>query len=116
MRESAYNNDLADGIDPINNPVDYADSWLEFWEGYMDYLGGDTDWRTLETNTDWENQAYQKANLLSFDFNANGGDEKTRYAIGIGYTNQDGILIGNAFKRISGRLNLAHNATDKLSL
>lgn len=115
MRESAYNNDLADGYDPINNPADYPDSWLEFWDGYMDYLAGDTDWRTLETNTDWEKQAYQKANLLSFDFNANGGDEKTRYAVGIGYTDQEGILIGNAFKRISGRLNLDHKASDKLS-
>ncbi len=115
MRESAYNNDLADGYDPINNPADYPDSWLEFWEGYMDFLGGDTDWRTLETNTDWEDQAYQKASLSTFDFTANGGSDNTQFALGIGYTDQDGILIGNAFKRLSGRLNLDHKASDKLS-
>lgn len=115
MRESAYNNDLRDGIDPINNPADYPDSWLEFWEGYMDYLGGDTDWRTLETDTDWEKQAYQKANITSFDLTASGGNEKTTFAFSGGYTNQDGILIGNSFKRVSGRLNLDHKATDKLS-
>jgi TonB-linked SusC/RagA family outer membrane protein len=33
----------------------------------------------------------------------------------MGYTDQDGILIGNAFKRLSGRLNLDHKASDKLS-
>lgn len=115
MRESAYNRDLRDGIDPINNPADYADSWLEFWEGYMDYLGGHTDWRTLETNTDWEKEAYQKANFTSFDFTASGGTDKTTFYLGGGYTDQDGILIGNAFKRISGRLNLDHKATEKLS-
>jgi TonB-dependent starch-binding outer membrane protein SusC len=115
MREGAINNDLADGYDPVNNPADYEDSWLEFIEGYMDYLGGDTDWRTLETSTDWEKEAYQKASINSFDFSANGGNEKTKFALGIGYTHQDGILIGNAFKRYSGRLNLDHQATDKLS-
>lgn len=115
MRESAYNNDLADGFDPINNPADYPGSWLEFWEGYMDYLGGDTDWRTLETDTDWEKEAYQKANITSFDLTASGGNEKTTFAFSGGYTNQDGILIGNSFKRVSGRLNLDHKATDKLS-
>ncbi|MBL7843018.1 MAG: TonB-dependent receptor [Cyclobacteriaceae bacterium] len=115
MRESAYNNDLRDGFDPINNPADYPGSWLEFWEGYMDYLGGDTDWRTLETDTDWEKEAYQKANITSFDLTASGGNEKTTFAFSGGYTNQDGILIGNSFKRVSGRLNLDHKATDKLS-
>lgn len=115
MTESAYNRDLRNGIDPINNPAEYPDSWLEFWEGYMDYLGGDTDWRTLETNTNWEDQAYQKANLKSFDFTANGGNDKTQFALGLGYIDQDGILIGNAFKRFSGRLNLDHKATEKLS-
>lgn len=115
MRESAYNNDLRDGIDPINNPADYSGSWLEFWEGYMDYLGGDTDWKKLETNTDWEKEAYQKATFASYDLTAQGGNEKTSFFFGGGFTDQDGILIGNAFKRISGRLNLDHQASDKLS-
>ncbi|NBW36738.1 MAG: SusC/RagA family TonB-linked outer membrane protein [Cytophagia bacterium] len=115
MRESAYNNDLRSGYDPINNPADYPDSWLEFWEGYMDYLGGHTDWRTLETNTDWEKEAYQKANFNSLDFTASGGTDKTTFYFGGGLTDQDGILIGNSFRRISGRLNLDHKATDKLS-
>jgi TonB-dependent starch-binding outer membrane protein SusC len=115
MRESAYNNDLRDGYDPINNPADYEDSWLEWWEGYMDYLGGDTDWRSLETNTDWEKEAFQKAYISNFDFSAQGGNDKTQFAFSGGYTNQDGILIGNAFERVSGRLNLDHKATDRLS-
>lgn len=115
MRESAYNNDLRDGYDPINEPGDYPGSWLEFWEDFMDYLGGDTDWRTLETDTNWEKEAFQKANITSFDLTASGGNEKTTFAFTGGYTNQDGILIGNGFKRVNGRLNLDHKVSDKLS-
>ncbi len=115
MRESALNNDFANDLDPENVPADYDGSDLEFMEDFMDYLQGDTDWRNLETSTDWEKQAYQKASLSSFDFTANGGNEKTVFALGIGYTNQDGILIGNAFKRYSGRINIDHTASEKLS-
>ncbi|HMQ00491.1 MAG TPA: SusC/RagA family TonB-linked outer membrane protein, partial [Cyclobacteriaceae bacterium] len=115
MRESAYNNDLAEGYDPIGNPADYPGSWLQFWDGYMDYLAGDTDWRTLETDTNWENEAYQKANIKAFDFTASGGSDKTQFMFSLGLADQDGILIGNSFQRISGRLNLDHKASDRLS-
>jgi TonB-dependent starch-binding outer membrane protein SusC len=115
MTESALNNDIRNGLDPVNNPADYPGSDLEFWEGYMDFLGGDTDWRTLETNTDWEKEAYQDARLTVFDLTASGGNDKTTFFFSGGYSDQDGILIGNAFKRISGRVNLDHKATEKLS-
>lgn len=115
MREGAINNDTANGLDPVNNPGDYSGSDLEFIESFFDYLQGDTDWRALETNTNWEKKAYQKANIRSFDLNANGGNEKTTFAASFGYTNQDGILISNSFERYSGRLNIDHKATDKLS-
>lgn len=110
MLEAAANRDTRDGI-PQADP----DSWTSFLTGFFDFLQGDTDWRNLETNTNWENEAYQDASLSSFDFTANGGNDKTKFALSLGYTDQDGILIGNAFKRYSGRLNLDHNATDKLS-
>ncbi|HOX83261.1 MAG TPA: TonB-dependent receptor, partial [Chryseolinea sp.] len=115
MRESAYNNDLADGIDPIANPGDYGGSWLEYIEDEFDFLAGDTDWRTLETDTDWNKEAFQKATQQQFDISANGGNEKTKFFISGSSLDQDGILIGNNFKRISGRANIDHNATDKLS-
>ncbi|MCW5910189.1 MAG: TonB-dependent receptor [Cyclobacteriaceae bacterium] len=115
FRESAYNRDIRSGYDPIGNPADYPDSWLEYAEQTMDYLAGHTDWRTNPVNTNWNDQAFQKANLSTFDFTASGGTDKTTFYFSGGYSDQDGILIGNSFKRTSGRMNIDHKASDKLS-
>jgi TonB-linked SusC/RagA family outer membrane protein len=121
FREAAYNNDLADGFDPINNPADYPDSWLEYAEDEMDFMSGNgnpaTNWRNASTrvNTDWNDVAFQDASMTSFDLTASGGSEKTSFYFGGGFADQDGILLGNQFRRISGRVNLDHKATDKLN-
>jgi len=122
FREAAYNNDLADGFDPINNPADYPGSWLEYMEGSMDYLSGYRDWRQETANdpnwtgTDWQEEAFQDAQFQNHNLSASGGDEKTQFYASGSITDQDGILIGNSFQRISGRLNLDHTINDKLKV
>lgn len=113
FREAAYNNDRRDGFDPINDPADYPDSWLEFAEFLLDQYSGHTDWRNLETNTDWQDQVMRTGSFSQFDLNASGGNEKTRFYMSGSYSNQEGILIGNRFERMSGRINLDHSASDK---
>jgi len=117
LREAAYNSDLIDGYDPINNPGDYPGSWLEFAENRMTRYSGYSDWRTLETNTDWEKLAFNSnaANRM-IDMNASGGNDKTRFYISGGLADQDGILVGNSFQRISARMNLEHDASAKLRI
>lgn len=70
------------------------------------YAAGSTNWQTGAVNTDWEKLAYQKAPQAQYDLNLSGGTDKTTYYIGGQYLNQDGILVGNNFKRYSGRINL----------
>jgi TonB-dependent starch-binding outer membrane protein SusC len=68
-------------------------------------------------DTNWEDQAYNKdAGISQLDLSINGGNEKTKFFISGGYTNQKGILVANSLDRINGRVNLDHQATDKLSL
>lgn len=66
-------------------------------------------------NTDWQNLVFRSAPFNQFDISANGGNEKTKFYVSGQYSDQNGILIGNSFKKLSGRLNLDHTATDKLS-
>jgi len=67
-------------------------------------------------NTDWQQEAFQKAPTQQYDLNARGGDAKTRFFISGQYFDQSGIIIKNRFRRLSGRVNLDHTATDKLTL
>ncbi|GAB3773535.1 TonB-dependent receptor [Spirosoma horti] len=83
------------------------------------YSAGDpTGWQgeNPKYNTDWQKEAFQKAPSQQYDLSARGGDAKTRFFISGQYFDQSGIIIKNRFRRLSGRVNLDHTATDKLTL
>ncbi|MET0298759.1 MAG: TonB-dependent receptor, partial [Flavitalea sp.] len=104
------------------NPYGYADEQeaidevVGFVEGRFDRYSGFSDWRTLQTNTNWEDQAFQNAHVASVNASASGGTEKTKYFISGSYDSQDGILIGNNFDRISGRINLDQALSSKFKV
>lgn len=91
--------------------------YQSFVDGTLTTLSaGTTDWQTAKTNTNWENLAYQKAPQQQYDLNLSGGNDKTTYYIGGQYLNQDGIVVGNSFKRYSGRLNLDSKVDKRLTI
>lgn len=68
-------------------------------------------------DTKWEDYVFRDdAGINQFDLSASGGNEKTRFFISGGYSKQNGILVGNALERISGRANVDHKVSDKLSI
>ncbi len=68
-------------------------------------------------DTNWEDQVFRKdAGIQQLDLSANGGNEKTKFFVSGGFTDQKGILVANSLDRINGRLNLDHQATEKLSI
>lgn len=116
LREAAINSDNLEGVDPLD-PAQYPGSWLQFAENRLTRYSGHSNWRNLETNTDWEKQAFNdESRTKIIDINASGGNDKTRFYVSGGYTSQDGILVGNNFQRFSGRINLEHDASNKLKL
>ncbi len=116
LREAAINSDNLDGIDPLD-PNQYPDSWLEFAENRLDRYSGWSNWRTLETNTNWQDYAFNdKAKTAAIDFSASGGNDRTKFYISLAMVNQDGILIGNHLKRISSRINLEQAVSEKFKM
>ncbi|UPZ15334.1 SusC/RagA family TonB-linked outer membrane protein [Flavobacterium humidisoli] len=65
-------------------------------------------------NYDWQSAAFvTAAPVQSHNLSFSGGDEKSRYAISAGYFDQDGIVLGSDFKRISLRANYERNYSQK---
>jgi TonB-dependent starch-binding outer membrane protein SusC len=80
IREAAINSDIIEGVDPLD-PTQYAGSWLQFTEGRLTRYSGHSDWRTLETNTNWEKLAFNDdARTKMVDITASGGNDKTRFS------------------------------------
>ncbi|MDB4884048.1 MAG: TonB-dependent receptor plug [Gemmatimonadetes bacterium] len=65
--------------------------------------------------TDWQNLVLQDARQQSYTLGVTGGDDATRYLLSGGYFDQGGIVIGSAFTRYSGRVNLERNVSKKLT-
>lgn len=83
------------------------------------YAAGDrTGWEgpNPKYSTDWQQEAFQDAPSQQYDLSARGGDAKTRFFMSGQYFDQNGIIIKNRFRRLSGRINLDHSATEKLTI
>lgn len=85
-------------------------------EGRFTRYSGFSDWKTLQTNTNWEDLAFQDAKVGAVDVSAAGGNDKTRYYISGSYNDQDGILFGNDFNRVAGRINLDQDLSDRFKV
>ena len=73
-------------------------------------------WRD-NNNTDWQAEAFREdAGLQQINASASGGSGKTRFYISGSYLDQTGIVIYNNFERMSGRINLDHTASERVSI
>ena len=67
-------------------------------------------------DTDWQDLLFQTGKQQSHQIGVSGGSEKTRYNISLNYFEQEGIIEGSQFERLTFRTNLDINVTDKLKL
>jgi len=104
--KAGYYPDLASAQDDYLNYVHRV---------FTRYSGGNEDWKTYKVNTDWQEQAFQRAPMSQYDLNLSGGNDRTRYYVSGQYLDQKGMLVGNGYKRYSARLNLEQQVTKWLT-
>jgi len=68
-----------------------------------------------KVNTNWLHQVLQNAPVNNYEMSATGGGDKTKFYVAGTYFDQSGIVVQSGYKRLSMRVNLDHQATDKLS-
>jgi TonB-linked SusC/RagA family outer membrane protein len=123
FEDAAYNSDKIDGIDPINDPTQYDNSWLQFvrsrfqrYSGWAANLDAGGNYLGSQVNTDWQDQAFQKGKIFSADMSAQGGNDKLKYFTSLSYNNSEGILVSNGIEKISARLNIDNKVNDFIDL
>ncbi len=68
-------------------------------------------------NTDWQAAVLNNAALqMDHSLSLNGGTDKTKYYMSVGYTEQDGVAKANDMERYSIKFNMEHNINKWLSI
>ena len=65
--------------------------------------------------TDWQDEIFRNAASHRANVDFQGGSESFGYFASVGYTTQEGILIGNKFDRFNGTVSLDSKISSKLS-
>jgi len=67
-------------------------------------------------NTNWYDYVYRTGRQHSNSVSISGGNDNTRYYFSVGYTDQQGIIQKNDFKRISTLMNVDHKAGKRIQI
>lgn len=104
-RQAAANSDRIDGYEASD-----PDSYTTYMEDFFKTQSLGTLGTPQAEDTNWGKLAYQDAPMQQHDLNISGGNEKTTFYMSGQWFDQKGILIGNALNRITGRINVDHQA------
>jgi len=98
-----------------------SNTFKEFFNTAAEFDGLGTDYfdwidTSNGVNTNIYDEILRTGITNNLDISARGGSEKTKFYISGNYYDQEGIQIGQGFKRLSSRLNLDHTINDKFKL
>lgn len=84
---------------------------------YATILGKDlSDPQYSTYDTDWQNEIFRLSPVQNYYLSATGGNEESNYSISGGYFQQDGIIIGSDYERITFRINSTHQLNKRLKI
>ncbi len=106
--------DFENGISGYATVEESIADYLDDVTKKFDRLAGYSDYTIGGINTDWQALAFQDAQSYQTDVSVSGGTDKMQYYTSFGYSNQDGIMIGNHGDRLSTQTNLDAQLTKKL--
>lgn len=67
-------------------------------------------------NTNWIDEVLQTGSYQDINLSAKGGSEKTKFFANGSYNSNEGMLKGNTFERLSGRLNVDNQASERINI
>lgn len=86
----------------------------------MGYIGQRPEFADLslvpEDGTDWQKELFRNAAMSEHHVSISGGNDKTKYSVSGGFKDQEGLVLGSDYSRITGRVNVSSQAKDWLNL
>ena len=67
-------------------------------------------------STNWQEEVFRTAPVRDVNLGLSGGSGRVKYYVSGSYFGQDGVALGSAYNRASGRANVDIDATNRLSL
>ncbi|MDR1119737.1 MAG: TonB-dependent receptor [Dysgonamonadaceae bacterium] len=94
----------------VMNLRDFAAYQMQLYnEGFLPNVDATyVDPSILGEGTDWQDAVTRNAWMQNHNLSLTGGIDNTNYALSLGYTGQDGVILNSDFERYTGRLNLDH--------
>ena len=95
-------------------PVNFVDVLSAKQMKYAVQATKDADFisRLGSADTNWQNEIYEVASAQNNSFSASGGLNGIPFRASLGYTDQNGILMGDNFNRVTGSFNIAPSLLD----
>ncbi len=100
MKEEFYNPNQSNTATANIREINYDKSWAEY--------------ENWNNNTDWVDAVTQFGAMHSYNLNITGGGEKAQFRISGGYENQTGSIIQQKLERLTTRLVLDYNVSDRI--
>ncbi len=67
---------------------------------------------TGATSTKWQNEVFRNAMTTNHQVGITGGTDKTKVYAGLGFSKNEGVVLGSSFDRFSGRINVDHQVNN----
>ncbi len=83
------------------------------WKSMTDPVTGKT---LIFEDNNLQDILYRNAAQKNYNLSAVGGTESVKYAVSLGYTDQDGVAIGTNYKRVTSRGNLDFEINKRLKM
>lgn len=71
---------------------------------------------TIQNGTDWQDAVYRTAPIQNYNVALSGSSDKVNYTVSGDYFNQDGIVPGSNFQRLTARANSDYKVRDFLKI
>ncbi len=120
MQAVRGNPNSVNGVNYYNNPSSLSGDDLNRWMGFSNATGDPTtEWLTrlnffpIEIENykagrtiDWADLIFQTGFKQDYNMNVSGGSERAKYYFSLGYSDVEGMVVGDEYEAIRSRLNL----------